>query len=173
MFKLKPGFTFSFCLLFIMMAFSLEAQKPQGNARTTINFDADWRFLKDDAKGAEAPAFDDTKWRKLDVPHDWSIEGPYDKANPTSRGGGYLPSGIGWYRKSFTVSEADAKQKVSIEFDGVMANSEVWINGFLLGKRPYGYISFSYDLTGHLKTGKGETNVISVKADNTIQPASR
>ena len=173
MFKLKSGFTFSFCLLFIMMAFSLQAQKPKDNPRTTLNFDSDWRFLKDDANGAEAPAFDDSKWRTLDVPHDWSIEGPYDKANPTSRGGGYLPAGIGWYRKSFTVSEADAKQKVSIEFDGVMANSDVWINGFHLGKRPYGYISFSYDLTGHLKTGKGETNVIAVRADNSVQPASR
>jgi len=173
MFKLKPGFTYSFCVLFILMAFSLQAQKPKDNARTVLNFDSDWRFLKDDAKGAEAPVFDDSKWRKLDVPHDWSIEGPYDKANPTSRGGGYLPAGIGWYRKSFTVNDADAKQKVSIEFDGVMTNSDVWINGFHLGKRPYGYISFSYDLTGHLKTGKGESNIIAVRADNSVQPASR
>lgn len=138
-----------------------------------MNFDNDWRFLKDDARGAEAPSFNDSDWRKIDVPHDWSIEGPYDKTNATSRGGGYLPAGIGWYRKSFIVNEADAMQKFFIEFDGVMANSDVWINGFHLGKRPYGYSGFSYDLTGHLKIGKGELNIISVRADNSNQPASR
>jgi beta-galactosidase len=84
-----------------------------------------------------------------------------------------LPAGIGWYRKSFTVNTEDAKQKFRIEFDGVMANSEVWINGFRLGKRPYGYMSFSYDLTGHLNSGKGETNILALKADNSVQPASR
>lgn len=173
MFKLKTGITLSFCVLFVLMSLSLSAQKPKDNARTIQNFDADWRFLKDDAKGAELPAFDDSKWRKLNVPHDWSIEGPYAQINPTNRGGGYLPSGIGWYRKSFTVNPTDAKQKYFIEFDGVMANSDVWINGFHLGKRPYGYSSFSYDLTDHLKQGKGEANILSVRADNSIQPASR
>jgi beta-galactosidase len=173
MFKLKPGFTLSFCVIFILMTLTLQAQKVKVTTRSILNFDNDWRFLKDDAKGAEIPSFDDSKWRKLDVPHDWSIEGPYDNANPTSRGGGYLPAGIGWYRKSFTVNEADAKQKFFIEFDGIMANSDVWINGFHLGKRPYGYISFSYDLTGYLKFGNGESNILSVRADNVNQPASR
>ncbi|HEY5469686.1 MAG TPA: glycoside hydrolase family 2 TIM barrel-domain containing protein [Bacteroidales bacterium] len=173
MLKLKRGFTLSFFVLFMITAFTLQAQKVQETSRKILNFDNDWRFLKDDVKGAEASAFDDSKWRKLDVPHDWSIEGPYDNANTTGRGGGYLPSGIGWYRKSFIVSEADAKQKVFIEFDGIMANSDVWINGFHLGKRPYGYSSFSYDLSGHLKFGKGETNILSVRADNSVQPASR
>jgi len=173
MFKLKPGFSILFCVIFILMVMTVQAQKVNNASRSILNFDNDWRFLKDDAKGAETPAFDDSKWRKLDVPHDWSIEGSYDKENLTSRGGGYLPAGIGWYRKSFTVNDTDAKRKIFVEFDGVMANSEVWINGFLLGKRPYGYISFSYDLTGHLKFGKGESNIIAVKADNSVQPASR
>ncbi|MBC8081804.1 MAG: glycoside hydrolase family 2 protein, partial [Hymenobacter sp.] len=97
----------------------------------------------------------------------------YDVANPTSRGGGYLPGGVGWYRKQFVLPQADAGRRVSVEFDGVMANSEVWINGFLLGKRPYGYSSFAYDLTGHLKYGPEQPNVLAVRADNTIQPASR
>jgi beta-galactosidase len=141
--------------------------------RVTTPFDADWRFLKADAKGAEAPAFADAKWRALAVPHDWSIEGPYDQANPTSRGGGYLPAGIGWYRKTFTLPATDAQRRVRIEFDGVMANSEVWINGVSLGQRPYGYSSFSYDLSKHLKFGKGQTNVLAVRADNSVQPASR
>jgi beta-galactosidase len=157
----------------MLMGLKVQAQKVTETSRSILNFDSDWRFIKDDAKGAEAPSFDDSKWRKLDVPHDWSIEGPYDQANPTSRGGGYLPAGIGWYRKSFTVKEADAKQKFFIEFDGVMANSDVWINGYHLGKRPYGYSSFSYDLTDHLKFGKDASNILSVRADNSIQPASR
>jgi beta-galactosidase len=173
MYKLKSAILYSFCVLLMLLTLSIKAQKAKENSRTILNFNSDWRFLKDDATGAENPTFDDTKWRKLDVPHDWSIEGPYDKANPTRSGGGYLPSGIGWYRKTFTVNATDAKLKFFVEFDGVMANSDVWINGFHLGKRPYGYISFSYDLTSHLKFGKGETNILAVRADNSIQPASR
>jgi beta-galactosidase len=173
MFKLKLFTILSFLVFTFSLAETLGAQKVQETSRVILNFDNDWRFLKSDADGAENPSFDDSQWRKLDVPHDWSIEGPYDKNNPTSRGGGYLPAGIGWYRKSFTITEAAAKQKVFIEFDGIMANSEVWINGSYLGKRPYGYIGFSYDLTGHLKFGKGETNVLSVRVDNSDQPASR
>ncbi|MEI7504375.1 MAG: glycoside hydrolase family 2 TIM barrel-domain containing protein, partial [Paludibacter sp.] len=146
---------------------------PAGANLRDRNFDADWRFLRGDAPGAGQTGFDDAAWRVLDVPHDWSIEGTYDKANPTGRGGGYLPAGIGWYRKTFTVNSTDTKRKFFIEFDGVMANSDVWINGFHLGKRPYGYISFSYDLSGHLKFGKSEMNVLSVKVDNSLQPASR
>jgi len=149
------------------------AQTVKEQARIITPFDQDWAFNLGDAQGAEKSDFDQSKWRKLNVPHDWSIEGAYDKANLTARGGGYLPSGIGWYRKSFNLDESFAKKKVTIEFDGVMANSEVWINGFYLGKRPYGYISFSYDLSKHLNFGKGKTNVIAVKADNTVQPASR
>jgi beta-galactosidase len=145
----------------------------QTQARKIVSFDTDWRFFKADNEGAEKSTFDDSKWRKLDVPHDWSIEGPYDRNNPTSRGGGYLPAGIGWYRKTFSLDNSYNNKKVSIQFDGVMANSDVWINGFHLGKRPYGYISFVYDLTGHLNIGKGKTNVLAVRADNSVQPASR
>lgn len=129
--------------------------------------------MKGDVSGAEQTTFNDASWRQLDVPHDWSIEGPYDKANPTSRGGGYLPAGVGYYRKTFSLDDTYKGRKVSIEFDGVMANSDVWINGFHLGKRPYGYSSFAYDMTDHLNYEKGKTNVLTVKADNTEQPASR
>lgn len=173
MLKYNTVKTISFCILFIFFTKIIAAQKLQESSRVVLNFDNDWRFLKDDASGAENPSFDDSQWRKLDVPHDWSIEGPYDKLNPTSRGGGYLPAGIGWYRKSFTINETDANKKYIIEFDGVMANSDVWINGFHLGKRPYGYSSFCYDLTGHLKLGKGQVNILSVRDDNSVQPASR
>ncbi|RZK53427.1 MAG: glycoside hydrolase family 2, partial [Pedobacter sp.] len=124
----------------LLTAFSF-AQSTQ--VRVINNFDKNWAFIQQDVSEASKPAFNDSKWRKLDVPHDWSIEGAYDKANLTGRGGGYLPSGIGWYRKSFSLDEAMAKKKITIEFDGVMANSDVYINGFHLGKRPYGYISFT------------------------------
>ncbi len=106
------------------------------------------------------------------MPHDWSIEGDFSKQAPAGQGGAFLPAGTGWYRKSFTLPQADAAKKVFIDFDGVMANSDVWINGFHLGKRPYGYVSFRYDLTGHLNFG-AKPNIIAVRADNSRQPASR
>ena len=142
-------------------------------ARSTISFDPGWQFLKDEAKGAEAPDFDDSSWRAISVPHDWSIEGPFDENNPTGGAGGFLPAGIGWYRKHFTLPQDDAQKRVFIDFDGVMANSDVWINGFHLGKRPYGYVSFRYELTGHLNFGDTSPNVLAVRADNSAQPASR
>src|SRR5205814_1826936 len=151
-------------------AVPLIAQRA-GSVRITSSFDSDWRFLKEDPAGADKQEFDDTRWRKLDVPHDWSIEGPADEKNPTGQGGGFMPSGVGWYRKHFTVSSDLRDRLVFIEFDGVMANSDVWINGFHLGNRPYGYVSFGYQLTPHINFGKD--NVIAVRADTSKQPASR
>ncbi|MCG2583948.1 glycoside hydrolase family 2 TIM barrel-domain containing protein [Massilia sp. TS11] len=153
----------------LVLIFALPAWALDG--RVTQDFDAGWRFLKGDAKGAEQPGFRDEAWRSLAVPHDWSIEGPYDQAAPAGRGGGYLPTGIGWYRKRFTVPKDEAGRSVRIEFDGIMANAEVWINGKRLGQRPYGYSSYSYDLTPHLKVGGA--NVLAVRVDNSVQPASR
>ena len=152
----------------LILSLSLNAQD-----RNTISFDENWRFLKGEASGAEKPAFDDSQWKEVNVPHDWSIEGPYSRENATGRGGGYLPAGIGWYRKSFSIDKSEADKIHTIEFDGVMANSDVWINGVHLGKRPFGYISFIYDLTEHLKFGENEKNIITVRADNSVQPASR
>jgi beta-galactosidase len=139
--------------------------------RSTISFDKDWLFLRGEIAGAEAANFNDSGWRKLDVPHDWSIEGPFDAKNPTAGSGGFLPSGVGWYRKHFKVAANQKDKRIFIEFDGVMANSDVWINGVHLGKRPNGYVSFGYELTDHIKFG-GD-NVIAVRADNSGQPASR
>jgi beta-galactosidase len=125
-----------------------------------IDFDADWRFFNGEATGAEAPAFDDSKWRQLTLPHDWAIEGPFDpNLNPHT---GALPYfGTGWYRKSFTVPESGKGKYFSIEFDGAMSNSTVWLNGHELGGRPYGYIGFAFDLTPYLNFGS--TNVIAVR----------
>ncbi len=141
--------------------------------RLVSSFDSDWRFFKGDLTGAERPDFDDAAWRRLDVPHDWGIEGPFDKNNPTGGAGGFLPAGVGWYRKHFALSTENKNRRVFIDFDGVMANSDVWINGFHLGKRTYGYVSFRYELTGHLNFGSNQGNVIAVRADNSGQPASR
>lgn len=145
---------------------------PARQARITLGFDSDWRFFKGDAPGAERPGFDDSAWRRLDVPHDWSIEGPFSQMNATGRGGGFLPAGVGWYRKHFVLPDALADRRVFIEFDGVMANSDVWINGHHLGHRPYGYVSFGYELSGHLQFG-GAPNILAVRVDNSGQPASR
>jgi Beta-galactosidase/beta-glucuronidase len=143
------------------------------SAREVLNFNKDWKFclnLETDSNPADIE-FDDSGWRTLDVPHDWAIEGDFDEHNPSGTGGGALPGGIGWYRKTFTVSQKDKAQVFSIEFDGVYMNSSVYLNGHLLGTRPYGYISFSYDLTPYINWN-GD-NVIAVKVDNSDQPNSR
>ena len=139
--------------------------------RYRSNFDAAWSFQLGDPEGAEKPGFDSSEWRKLDVPHDWSVEGRFEADHPAGAPGGYLPAGIGWYRKSFELSEDLAGRHVFIEFDGVYMNSEVWINGQYLGKRPYGYLGFEYELTQHLNFG-GE-NVIAVRVDDSLQPSAR
>src|SRR5450830_96362 len=96
----------------------------------------------------------------------------FDKDNPATPGGGALPSGIGWYRKTFTIPSTEKNKIVLIDFDGVYRNSEVWINDHSLGVRPNGYISFQYDLTPYLNYGN-QPNVIAVKVDNSKQPNSR
>jgi beta-galactosidase len=140
---------------------SAEAETMSRNRERFCNA---WQFNLGDVPGAEAPNFNDSAWRTLDVPHDWSIELPFDSKVPGGGSVGYLPGGIGWYRKAFTVPESDRGKKVVIDFDGVYMDSQVWINGQLLGRRPNGYISFRYDLTPHLKQG-GEENVIAVRAN--------
>ena len=144
-----------------------------GQTRRYVQFDPHWRFSLGDPAGAEKIAFSDTNWRKLDIPHDWSIEGPFDQKNPTGAAGGFLPAGVGWYRKLFIFPDSQVRgRRVFIEFDGVMANSDVWINGVHLGHRPFGYVSFRYELTNHLYFGQAP-NVIAVRVDNSGQPASR
>lgn len=135
-------------------------------------FGTDWRFFLGDVKNGESVAFDDAQWRKLDLPHDWSIEGKFSKDNPAGVGGGALPGGVGWYRKTFTLPLSDNSKLTFIRFDGVYRNSEVWINGHYLGKHPYGYTPFQYELTAFLKYGN-EKNVLAVKVDNSQQPNSR
>ena len=132
-------------LLFVCIQFFLLASF----AGETINFCKSWKFhLGDAGKGASSSSYNDSQWRILNIPHDWSIEGTYKQfENGTDWQSGFLPAGISWYRKTFTIPSKWKNKKVQILFEGVYLNSEVWINGHWLGKRPNGYISFVYDLT--------------------------
>ncbi len=139
-------------------------------ARNYVDFDFDWRFSKSDFATAMMPAFDDSAWKVVNLPHDWSIEGPF--SDQYSSGNGYVPGGIGWYRKHFKLDKIHQSKLIAIEFDGVYNNSEVWINGHFIGRRPYGYSSFQYDLTAHLKFDS-EENIIAVRVDHSKFADSR
>jgi len=155
--------------IILFASFELVAN-PRPTATTSFN--QDWRFHLGDVSDGQRPDLDDSQWRTLNVPHDWSIEGAFDEKSPAGTGGGALNGGIGWYRKTFTVPLSSKGKSVFIDFDGVYRNSEVWINGNYLGKRPYGYSSFQYELTRFLNFGNKQ-NVIAVKVDNSQQPNSR
>ncbi|MGQ9620372.1 MAG: sugar-binding domain-containing protein [Bacteroidales bacterium] len=158
-----------FFLIFSLSMFSVFVLYSREIRREIINFNFEWKFYRGDVNGASARDFDDSGWRSLDLPHDWSIEGPF--SNQWASGTGYLPGGIGWYRKTFDVPGNWKKGKVFILFEGVYNKSEIWINGNYLGKRPNGYISFYYDLTPYLIFGKN--NTIAVKVDHTKYADSR
>ncbi|MDQ6422163.1 Ig-like domain-containing protein [Paenibacillus sp. LHD-117] len=139
-----------------------------------INFNDNWRFQREtngSIAGAQAPAFDDSAWRELKLPHDWSIELDFNPNSPATHEGGFLDGGIGWYRKTFKLPESMAGKSISIDFDGVYMNSSTYLNGQLLGTYPYGYNAFSYDISDLVYTD-GRENVIAVKVNNT-QPSSR
>ncbi|MDT8390824.1 MAG: glycoside hydrolase family 2 TIM barrel-domain containing protein [Lentisphaeria bacterium] len=137
--------------------------------RKTI--DSNWLFqLGDDSRALE-PGFDDSGWRVVDLPHDWSVEATPDPDNPAQAGGGFFPGGLGWYRKELNIPEDLGDRRMLIEFDGVYMNSEVWCNGRFCGVRPYGYSSFCYDITPFVTPG--EPAVIAVRVDNSRQKNSR
>jgi beta-galactosidase len=167
----------TFCLLFFALLLFSKSVAQEGHSvinqdyRNVADFDNDWRFHLGDIPGAETTNVSDADWRKLNLPHDWSIEGNFSKDNPATPDGGALPGGIGWYRKTFTIPAELKNKLVYIDFDGVYQKSDVWINGHHLGFRPNGYISFRYELTPYLNFG-GE-NTIAVKVDNSVQPNSR
>lgn len=160
---------------FLILAFGMRPggySRDDKSGRTTERFTGNWSFHPGEIEHGQDPALDVSEWRVLNLPHDWSIEGSFSKDHPAGTGGGALPGGIGWYRKSFSLSEADAGKVIFVDFDGIYRNSEVWINGHYLGKRPNGYISFRYELTPHLNYGD-EKNIIAVRVDNSEQPNSR
>lgn len=142
-------------------------------ARERKCFDADWRFVLADSAHMADVDYNDSHWRKLSLPHDWAIEGDFNAGNPSGAGGGALPGGVGWYRKTFSIPltpSQDGGTSCFIEFDGVYMNSTVYVNGQKVGFRPYGYSSFEYDITEYLKKGE---NIIAVRVDNSDQPNSR
>lgn len=152
-------------LLLLMVAGAAQAGAPRES------FNSDWRFALGDIAGAESVETDDSHWRKLDLPHDWSIEGDFSADNLSGTGGGFLPGGVGWYRKHFNPGENLDGRHIFIDFDGAYMNSGVYVNGHLLGVRPLGYSSFSYDITPYMHPGRD--NVIAVRVDNAELPNTR
>lgn len=165
------------------------------------SFDADWRFRAGEVTAGEGATLDDAAWEKIDLPHDFMIEGkgqaivappraggagtgagrastlptepegPFDPRSPGGNSNGYMNGGLGWYRKTFTLPETSRNRRVFVEFEGVYMNSEVWVNGHSLGTRPYGYSTFEYDITPHVTFGK-QSNVMAVRV-NVQQPSTR
>jgi beta-galactosidase len=155
----------------LILTCAITSVTAQAQQLGSTDFNRGWKFSRSNHPKAFDVRFPDNKWRKLDLPHDWGVEGTFSEKNPAGFGGGALPGGVGWYRKKFRIPAADKGKYIAIDFDGVYRNSEVWINGHLLGKRPNGYIAFRYDLSRWLKYG--DENTIAVKVDNSKQPNSR
>ena len=162
------------CLLLLVLSVILGScttiAKENDSVRSRTSMDKNWKFIQEDVVNGSNPDYDDKSWRALNVPHDWSIEGEYAENHPAGRAGAYLPTGIGWYRKSLDIKNLSKENRYFIEFDGVYMNSDVWINSHHLGNRPYGYIGFAYDLTPFLKEGE---NTIAVKVDHSLAPSGR
>jgi beta-galactosidase len=149
--------TLALVLLVFLSAALLNAQE----ARKVQKINDAWRFCLGDIMAASEYEFDDSGWRILDLPHDWSIEQEFNIRYASATA--FLPGGIGWYRKSIEIPESYKGKDISLMFDGIYNNSEVWINGHYLGKRPNGFVSFSYDITPYILYG--ERNVIAVRVD--------
>ena len=157
---------FLFFILFSSAAFS---QKTISAGKQL--FDYNWKFQAGDHPPFSSATFNDENWRQLDLPHDWSIEGNTNRLHPMGNDGGYYPAGIGWYRKTFDVPATFKGKRVSIYFEGVYMNAEVFLNGKSLGMHPYGYTSFSYELTPYLIPGA--KNQLSIRVDNSMQKNCR
>ncbi len=157
-------------ILSTILSIILLLQLQVNAQRQVISFNTNWKFSLQADSTAIAPSYNDKNWRIVELPHDWSIELPFSANAPATNQGGALPGGIGWYRKTFTLPTVSKNNSVFIQFDGVYKNSEVWINGHYLGKRPNGYISFQYNITSFLQS---KNNIIVVKVDNSLQPNSR
>jgi len=145
---------------FISILIALALWLP-GIAQQKLLFNDQWKFHLGDIQQAAEASFNDQAWERVTLPHDWTVAGPFSSQWASATG--YLPGGIGWYRKTFELPKHDEKAKYTIYFDGVYKNAEVWINGHYLGKRPNGFISFYYDLSPYVKSG---TNTLSVKVDH-------
>ncbi len=158
--------------LYCLQLQQLYGQADLNDSGSRISFNENWKFFFGEVPPVNDYSYNDSAWRSLQLPHDWSIEGRFDKNSPATVGGEGLTGGLGWYRKSFLINNKDRNKNILIDFDGIYRNSEVWINGQYLGRRPNGYISFRYDLPPFLHYGT-QKNVIAVKVENSQQPNSR
>ncbi|MGJ8651138.1 MAG: glycoside hydrolase family 2 TIM barrel-domain containing protein [Opitutaceae bacterium] len=149
---------------------SATATSIRANINQAEKLTFDWKFSHSDSPEAVEPDFDDSDWETISVPHDWSILGPYDKENPSGGQGGYLPTGLGWYRKNFEIGQVDPTKQYLILFDASYMNTEVWVNGEKVGGRPYGYISFYFDISEQMQSG---SNTLVVRVDNEQAPNAR
>ena len=161
----------TFLIVATLFSHGLRLHARSVPSRSFLSADADWKFYLGDQAGAESPTFDDGAWHVVTIPHDWSIEQPPAKENPSGSSGGYFPTGVGWYRKTFTAPSDWAGKRVSLEFDGVSANATAYMNGNKVGFHPYAYTSFRFDITSQLKLST--KNVLAVRVDNSMQPSSR
>ncbi len=153
------------CLLALATGFSVQAQTSFGNA---AKFNDGWRFILSDVENAQDPQFDDSRWQAVTLPHDWSVKQLLSPDNASCQG--YLPGGIGWYRKHFQGRQVNS-ELAYIYFEGVYNRSSVYLNGHLLGSRPNGYVSFMYDMTPYLN--KNGDNVLAVRVDHSQDADSR
>jgi beta-galactosidase len=162
-------------IVYILLLFYFSTAFTQQNERTRL-FDDNWRFKKDSFAAAAGESFNDSDWRLVQLPHDWSIEdlpnqipdsivGPFSKAAISKHAGGFMVGGTAWYRKQFLTDKASAGKETYIQFDGVYMNADVWVNGHHLGNHPYGYTSFYYNLTPWLKPA-GQSNTMAVQVKN-------
>jgi len=155
----------------LMMSYTGKEKDKVPNSRK-MAFNSAWSFHLNDSIKDKDTINSSTTWRTLNLPHDWSIEGKFDEKSPAGYGGGALNGGLAWYKKTFKIALDNKEKCTAIIFDGVYRNSQVWINGHYLGKRPNGYIGFQYDLSPYLNYGD-KNNEIIVKVDNSKQPNSR
>ena len=156
-------------LFFILFSSAAFSQKTISSGKQL--FDYNWKFQAGDHSQFSSATYNDENWRQLDLPHDWSIEGNTNRLHLMGNDGGYYPAGIGWYRKTFDVPATFKGKRVSIYFEGVYMNAEVFLNGKSLGMHPYGYTSFSYELTPYLIPGA--KNQLSIRVDNSMQKNCR
>ena len=161
---MKPSHLVLSLFLILLSTFSSKSQRLERSIHD------DWKFRLNDDTTAYHTQYDDSDWETVEIPHDWSFENGTSKNGAQKANGGYFSGGIAWYRKNITVPSDWKDKRIYIEFDGVYMNSEVWINGHYLGKRPYGYIRFRYDLSEFLRNG---SNTISVRVDNSLEPSAR
>ena len=169
-------------LLYLVLSLGLSCgMLAENSVRNVQTLETDWRFENKEVLNAEAINFDDAAWQTVRVPHDWAILGNFDMNLDaqlvqvkedgeqaaklrTGRTGALPMFGVGWYRKVLPIAEADMGKQISIEFDGAMSLAKIYLNGELIGEQPYGYSSFSFDLTKHIQFGK--QNVLAVRLEN-------